>query len=100
MVDKLNTQVDVLEAESEQINVAKGRRGVKVDTERLRKIEENVEQHKFHMTKLETMLRLLENDAITTEDVRFIYLPIDMYMWRFILVYPTLFLVLFKISHK
>ena len=69
-VDKLTTQVDALEAESEQIKVAKTRKMSRADSERLKAIAHNVERHKFHMQKLETMLRMLENDALSTEDVR------------------------------
>ena len=69
-MDKLTTQIDVLEAECEQIHMAKGRRGTKADAERLKEAEHWVERHKFHMSKLEHMLRSLENDAISTDDVR------------------------------
>ena len=70
MVDKLSTQVDALEAESELINASKGKRASKADTNRLKEVDHWVERHKFHMLKLEHMLRSLENDAISTEDVR------------------------------
>jgi CCR4-NOT transcription complex subunit 3 len=73
MVDKLSTQVDALEAESELINANKGKRGVKVDVSRLKEVDHWVERHKFHMLKLEHMLRSLENDAISTEDVNYDY---------------------------
>ena len=66
-VDRLGTQIDALEAESEQILAKK--RGTRADNERLKIVDGFVESHKFHMGKLETMLRLLENDAISVDDV-------------------------------
>jgi CCR4-NOT transcription complex subunit 3 len=69
MVDTLGTQVDSLEAESELINANKGRRGVKVDTQRLAIVEHLVDRHKFHMGKLELMLRMLENDTLAVDEV-------------------------------
>jgi CCR4-NOT transcription complex subunit 3 len=70
-VDKLTTLYDALEAESEQIKVAKSRKVSKADAERLKIIAHNLDRHKFHMQKLETMLRMLENDALTPDDVCF-----------------------------
>lgn len=69
MVERLNTQIDTLEAESEQIHAAKTRKLSKTDSERLKAIDAQVETHKFHMTKLETMLRLLENESLNVDDV-------------------------------
>lgn len=103
MVDKLSTQVDALEAESELLNAAKGRRGAKVDTARLKAIEKWVDMHKFHQDKLEHMLRSLENDAITVDEVwhcfwlRIYYLFYRLTQWRMwlsIMSTPTKLVVL------
>jgi CCR4-NOT transcription complex subunit 3 len=69
-----------LEAESELINAAKGKRGVKVDTDRLSEIEGYLERHKFHKVKLEAVLRNLENDNISTEDVETIKENVEYYI--------------------
>ena len=77
IVDKLNTQVDVLEAESEQIGAQK--RKSKSDQSRLKEIENHLERHKFHMAQLEIMLRMLENDQLSVEDIETVKGDIEYY---------------------
>lgn len=66
-VDAIGTQVDALEAEAESLNAQK-----KLDRsskERLGKIEHTVGRHKFHQKQLEIVLRMLENDELSAEQV-------------------------------
>lgn len=76
-VDKISTQMDAFEAEMEQIKLAKGRRK---DTARLAELEHQLERHKFHISKLETMLRMLENDALSVDDVETVKDSVEYYV--------------------
>lgn len=46
----------------------------------MREIDESLEQHKFHMTKLETILRLLQNDSLSVDDVETIKESVEFYI--------------------
>lgn len=66
VVDDLNTQMDTFEAEMEgQVTAKKG----KQKPTRLVHLEESVGRHREHVTKLETILRLLDNEAINPDDL-------------------------------
>ena len=66
VVDDLNSQLDTFEAETEGLVTAK--KGKQKPT-RLVHLEESVTRHKDHVTKLETILRLLDNEAINPDDL-------------------------------
>jgi CCR4-NOT transcription complex subunit 3 len=72
VVDKLSTQVDAYEAESEVLMGAakKSKKADAAKQERLTKIEQAVERHKHHMSTLEIILRMMENGALDPESVR------------------------------
>lgn len=70
-VDELGRQIETIETEQEtlQAGVKKGKK----DTgraDRLSELERVMERHKWHVGKLEIMLRLVENDKITVEEVQ------------------------------
>lgn len=70
MVDELEQQIEALEAESEQISATtrKGKlSGAKA--ERIARIEEIIERHKWHQGKLELIRRSLENGGVDTDQV-------------------------------
>ncbi|CAG8487776.1 2779_t:CDS:10 [Acaulospora morrowiae] len=69
-IDALATQIETAEAEVELLQsvVKKGRKdAAKID--RLAKVESTIERHKFHVNRLELILRLLENGNILPEKV-------------------------------
>ena len=70
MVDELERQVETLEAEEEslQATVKKGKKDTS-KAERLEEIRETTERHKWHLGKLELLLRALENRNIDVEQV-------------------------------
>jgi len=72
-VEKLSIQVDEFEAEAETLLVAirKSRKGDPAKSERLAAIEKSVERHKYHMAKLELILRMLENGKLSFEQVSY-----------------------------
>ncbi|KAJ3087210.1 general negative regulator of transcription subunit 5, partial [Quaeritorhiza haematococci] len=81
-VDKLSTQVDAFEAEAEilQAAIKKSRKVDSSKAERLAQVEHQVERHKFHITKLEIILRMLENGALTIDQVRDIKDDVNFYV--------------------
>ncbi|MCO5593544.1 hypothetical protein L7F22_047558 [Adiantum nelumboides] len=65
MVSELESQVDSFEAELEGLTVKKG----KSKPSRLTHLEESISRHKQHIVKLEQILRLLDNDGVSPEQV-------------------------------
>ncbi|KAK7205018.1 CCR4-NOT transcription complex, subunit 3 [Myxozyma melibiosi] len=81
MIDDLDRQVEQLEAELETLQVTM-RRGKKdaAKAERLAETEYRIEQHKWHQSKLEVMLRLLENGDLEANQVANIQEDIKYYV--------------------
>ncbi|CAG8585363.1 23981_t:CDS:10, partial [Racocetra persica] len=69
-IDALSTQIETAEAEAEllQSAVKKGRKDA-TKADRLGEVENTIERHKFHVNRLELILRLLENGNIPAEKV-------------------------------
>eukprot|EP00249_Psilotum_nudum_P021865 c28285_g1_i2 orf=637-3519(-) len=65
MVNELESQVDTFEAELEGLSVKKG----KSKPPRLSHLEDSITRHKAHIVKLELILRLLDNDELSPEQV-------------------------------
>ncbi|KAL2650375.1 hypothetical protein R1flu_018503 [Riccia fluitans] len=65
MVNDLELQADAFEAEMEGLAVKKG----KTRPPRLMHLEESISRHKQHILKLELLLRLLDNDELSPEQV-------------------------------
>lgn len=70
-IDELTEQLDTLEAEEEQLHgtVRKGRKDNSVKSERLSEIADASDRHKWHIGRLETIARLLENGALAPQQV-------------------------------
>jgi CCR4-NOT transcription complex subunit 3 len=70
-VDKLNTQIDAYEAEVETmtINLKKGKKLESSKQTRNDLLVKMSDTHKNHIKKLEAILRLMENDQVSTEAV-------------------------------
>ncbi|KRZ31487.1 CCR4-NOT transcription complex subunit 3 [Trichinella pseudospiralis] len=68
-IGTLNQQSDVFEGEMEQINAmfGKKRKPDRDKQDRLDDLLRHIERHKFHVTKLESMMRLLVNNTIDTQ---------------------------------
>lgn len=70
-VDKLSTQVDAFEAEIESMQLAV-KRNKRMDADKVEKVkalEVKVERHKYHMMKLELILRCIENGVLSFDKV-------------------------------
>ncbi|KAF4397134.1 hypothetical protein G4B88_008980 [Cannabis sativa] len=65
VVSELESQIDNFEAEIEGLTVKKG----KARPPRLVHLEESITRHKAHIMKLELILRLLDNDELSPEQV-------------------------------
>ncbi|KAL2022022.1 hypothetical protein VTK56DRAFT_6262 [Thermocarpiscus australiensis] len=70
MVDELEQQIEILEAEGEQIQATmrKGK-GHAAKADRIAAIEHIIERHKWHQGKLELIRRSLENGGVEAEQV-------------------------------
>ncbi|XP_077239965.1 uncharacterized protein LOC143880867 isoform X2 [Tasmannia lanceolata] len=65
VVGELESQIDSFEAEIEGLSVKKG----KTRPPRLTHLETSIVRHKAHILKLELLLRLLDNDELSPEQV-------------------------------
>ncbi|KAJ0966377.1 hypothetical protein J5N97_027515 [Dioscorea zingiberensis] len=65
VVGDLESQIDNFEAEVESLSVKKG----KTRPPRLTHLETSIARHKAHIMKLELILRLLDNDELSTDQV-------------------------------
>lgn len=81
MVEELERQIELAEAESEalQATMKKGRKDANKSV-RLMNVEHTLERHKWHQDKLELMLRLLENGNLETDQVANIHEDIKYYV--------------------
>eukprot|EP00118_Oscarella_pearsei_P006458 m.29135 g.29135 ORF g.29135 m.29135 type:complete len:666 (+) comp31138_c0_seq1:3955-5952(+) len=70
-IDSLNRQVEQFESEMEVLNVGtKRKRGDKDKQERLDGLLAQMERHDYHVVKLETVMRMLDNDSIDIDVVK------------------------------
>ncbi len=74
-VEALSLQVEKFEAEQESLQVAM-KKSKKHDTSknsRLSQVGVQIERHKFHLMKLEIILRMLENGNLSFEEVNTLF---------------------------
>ena len=62
-------QIDQFECEIESLLAAKKKKVDKEKQERLDKLKEHLEKHRFHIRKLETLLRMLDNMTVEVSQV-------------------------------
>ena len=80
-VETLSSQIEEMEAEMEELSGGKSRKKSK-PSPRFATLETSVGRHKEHVLRLEKMLRLLENDVISVEDVQDVRDFVDDYIDR------------------
>ncbi|KAL3623819.1 hypothetical protein CASFOL_032635 [Castilleja foliolosa] len=78
VVSELESQIDSFEAEMEGLSVKKG----KTRPPRLTHLETSIVRHKAHIMKLELLLRLLDNDELSPEQVNDVKDFLDDYVER------------------
>jgi CCR4-NOT transcription complex subunit 3 len=69
-IDSIQIQIDQFECEIELILAAKKKRLDKDKQDRMDELKNSLERHRFHVTKLETLMRMLDNLAVDVEAVR------------------------------
>lgn len=81
MLDELERQIEALEAEAEslQAGLKKGKKD-SGKSDRTAALESRVETHKWHISKLELLLRSVENDGIGPEEVKELETDIKYYV--------------------
>lgn len=80
-IDSLNLQVDQFEAEIEGLSGGgKKKKGKNDDNERKEECQMWVEKHRDHIQKLETLLRMLDNDQVKVNSIKEIQEEIDNYI--------------------
>ncbi|KAK2982030.1 hypothetical protein RJ640_029258 [Escallonia rubra] len=78
VVGEMDSQIDSFEAEMEGLSVKKG----KTRPPRLIHLETSITRHKAHIMKLELILRLLDNDELSPEQVNDVKDFLDDYVER------------------
>jgi len=80
-IDQLNIQVDQFEAEIESLSIGgKKKKGKNEAEERKEECQMWVEKHRDHIQKLETLLRMMDNDQVETQQIKDIQEDIDNYI--------------------
>lgn len=68
-ISSLQIQIDQYESEIESLLAGKKKRLDRDKQDRMDELRSKLDRHKFHVTKLETLLRLLDNDGVEAEQV-------------------------------
>lgn len=76
----LQDQIDTYESEIESLVAGKKKKGADKDKTRTEELKAKTERHKFHIKKLETILRLLDNDGVEVDQVRGIKDDVEYYI--------------------
>ena len=69
-IDQLNLQIDSFEAEIESLNTSKKKKNRSENADKIEDFNNLCEKHREHVSKLETLLRMLDNDAVNISQVR------------------------------
>uniref|UniRef100_A0A336LF05 CCR4-NOT transcription complex subunit 3 n=1 Tax=Culicoides sonorensis TaxID=179676 RepID=A0A336LF05_CULSO len=79
-ISSLQIQQDQYECEVESIMAAKKKRLDKDKQDKVDDLKSKLERHKFHITKLETLLRLVDNDQVDLDQVKKIKDDVEYYI--------------------
>ncbi|XP_018494598.1 CCR4-NOT transcription complex subunit 3 [Galendromus occidentalis] len=81
-IDSLNIQVDQFECEMESMSVTtkKGKNVSAKDASRVEELKAHVEKHRFHINKLETLMRMLDNGTIEVDKIRSVQEDVNFYL--------------------
>lgn len=63
-------QIDQFESEIESLLVNKKKKLDKEKLDRMEELKNKLEKHRFHIKKLETLLRMLDNMSVEVDKVR------------------------------
>lgn len=80
-IGSLNLQIDQMECEIESLNVGNKKKKLDKDkAERIEELNQYIEKHRYHITQLEHILRLLDNESIEVDEVNKIREDIEYYI--------------------
>jgi len=79
-ISSLQIQTDQYESEIESIIAGKKKRLDKEKQDKMDDLKSKLERHKFHITKLETLLRMLDNDSVNIGQIRQIRDDVEYYI--------------------
>lgn len=79
-ISTLQIQIDQYESEIESLLAGKKKRLDRDKQERMDDLRSKLDRHKFHITKLETLLRLLDNDGVEADQVNKIKDDVEYYI--------------------
>lgn len=79
-ISSLQLQIDQYESEIESLLAGKKKRLDRDKQDRMEDLRSKLERHKFHITKLETLLRLLDNDSVEADQIRKIKDDVEYYI--------------------
>ncbi|KAJ8392815.1 hypothetical protein AAFF_G00070190 [Aldrovandia affinis] len=80
-IDTLNMQVDQFESEVESLSVqTRKKKGDKEKQDRIEELKEFIEKHRYHICRLETILRMLDNDSVQVDLIRKIKDDVEYYL--------------------
>ncbi|KAL1141014.1 hypothetical protein AAG570_000940, partial [Ranatra chinensis] len=79
-IDALNLQLDQFESEIESLLAGKKKRLDKDKQDRMDELKGKVEKHRYHIRKLETLLRMLDNMSVEVGQIRGIREDVEYYI--------------------
>ncbi|XP_049819684.1 CCR4-NOT transcription complex subunit 3 isoform X2 [Aethina tumida] len=79
-IDLLNLQTDSFESEIESLLANKKKKLDKDKQERMDELKSRLERHRFHIRKLETLLRMLDNMSVEVQQIRRIKDNVEYYI--------------------
>lgn len=79
-IDALKLQIDLFESEIESLLAGKKKRLDKDKQDRMEELKSKLERHRFHIRKLETLLRMLDNMSVEVNQIRRIKDDVEYYI--------------------
>jgi len=69
-LENLNIQIDQFEAEIESLGTTKKKKGRSDQAEQIEELNQLLEKHRDHVQKLETLLRMLDNETVDINQIK------------------------------
>ncbi|XP_063983551.1 CCR4-NOT transcription complex subunit 3 isoform X2 [Diachasmimorpha longicaudata] len=79
-IDSLNLQLDTFESEIESLLAGKKKRLDKDKQDRMDELKGKLEKHRYHIRKLETLLRMLDNMSVEVNTIKRIKDDVEYYI--------------------
>lgn len=78
-ISELQIQTDKFESDIESLIAGKKKKLDKDKQEKMDELKTKLERHKFHIAKLETLLRMLDNDSVNIDQIKNIRDDVEYY---------------------